>query len=666
MNFVKPSSSGGHGAISASSPALFFGLLLLCGFFWQPAIAAAAVLRVPDDYATIQVAVAAAVSGDLIELADGTYSGSGNHDVVVRKSLTIKSAGGDCEACVIDCRHEGRALLLSRTGTTEVKLILSGLTLKNGSVGVGADGGALKCEAGTRLVIENCCLTHNQAGGRGGALFAAGVVEGRGSGFRDNDSDGPGGAVYLLSLSAFEHCEFSGNRSGQDAGGAVACSGRGSDFSSCIFTQNLAVTSGGALWAATLIAYPPVFRSCRFESNKNLCGEGGAVSLQDVSGETCFDQCVFNDNNSNGGGGAVGLKRATARFTGCNFLNNSGQVGGALLAAPAELALKTCRFTDNGAFNGGALACGSSGASRLERCFFRGNEAAFDGGALHFYKLSGLDQLNTPTIVRCSFRGNETTGGGVINSSGGAIHASFANLTVVNSIFVYNRAGTDGGALYFSQDAGGTLTNCTLSLNEAEESGGALWCSIPLRRPLARIRLRNTILWKDKAPEGAEIEEQGIPLEIDYSLIVGGHAGSGNLDGDPGFIAPGQSLLADFRLQPGSICIDSGTGDGAPEDDFDGLARPRFCGTDIGAYEFFDMHLWAGANPPTWDNPESWDTGRIPDFTCCTWIVSRPTFPTCSVVFSGARSGLVVISGGTLAISNEGCLTIFDPGCEDR
>ena len=44
------------------------------------------------------------VEGDIVELADGTYTGVGNRDIDLRgKAITVRSASGDPEACVIDC-----------------------------------------------------------------------------------------------------------------------------------------------------------------------------------------------------------------------------------------------------------------------------------------------------------------------------------------------------------------------------------------------------------------------------------------------------------------------------------------------------------------------------------------------------------------------------------
>ena len=68
-----------------------------------PAVCACGAERlVPSQYPTIQAAVNAALNGDTVIIAPGTYTGAGNRDIIVNKPITIRSQDGP-ETCIIDC-----------------------------------------------------------------------------------------------------------------------------------------------------------------------------------------------------------------------------------------------------------------------------------------------------------------------------------------------------------------------------------------------------------------------------------------------------------------------------------------------------------------------------------------------------------------------------------
>jgi hypothetical protein len=85
------------------SLAIFLAILLL------PQLAVslpAALIRVPDDAPTIQDAINIASAGDIVEVADGTWTGDGNRDINFSgKAITVRSANGP-EACIIDCEGQ--------------------------------------------------------------------------------------------------------------------------------------------------------------------------------------------------------------------------------------------------------------------------------------------------------------------------------------------------------------------------------------------------------------------------------------------------------------------------------------------------------------------------------------------------------------------------------
>ncbi len=108
----------------------------------------------------------------------------------------------------------------------------------------------------------------------------------------------------------------------------------------------------------------------------------------------------------------------------------------------------------------------------------------------------------------------------------------------------------------------------------------------------------NTIAWGN-APDQIS-DDAGAVTTVNYSDVQGGWcgAGSNNIDADPLFVAPGSG---DYRLSPGSPCIDAADNTAVPKGvvtDLDG--NPRFVDdpctddtgngdppiVDMGAYEF--------------------------------------------------------------------------------
>ena len=219
-----------------------FSIVLL--LILMPLSVFAATINVPGVQPTIQAGIGAAVDGDVVLLANGTYTGIGNYNVDFNgKSITLKSASGDPNNCIVDCQGLGRGFLVY-TGET---VTFEGLTVKNGDAGDDKNGGGIHAYE-SEIIVVNCIFDANSAS-RGGAVSSYPYYSSSSSSFTNciftSNSASRGGAVFSFSSSSFfTNCTFTSNSASD--GGAVYSSF--SSFSSCTFALNEATSQGGAIW----------------------------------------------------------------------------------------------------------------------------------------------------------------------------------------------------------------------------------------------------------------------------------------------------------------------------------------------------------------------------------------------------------------------------------
>jgi pectin methylesterase-like acyl-CoA thioesterase len=111
--------------------------------FWLLSLPAGAEILVVNadgtgDYPTIQAAIDASQSGDIIELADGTFAGPGNVNLgFCGKTLAFRSRSDNPDACVIDCSvgpADSTIRAFNLTGSGKCSLI-RGITIAYGHSG---------------------------------------------------------------------------------------------------------------------------------------------------------------------------------------------------------------------------------------------------------------------------------------------------------------------------------------------------------------------------------------------------------------------------------------------------------------------------------------------------------------------------------------------------
>lgn len=235
-------------------------------------------------YPTIQAAVDAATSGQVVVLSDGVFSGSGNRDIDYQgKDITIRSQSNDPTLCTIDCEgtagdpHRG-VVFGSGEGP---EAVLMGITIRNGYCLPADYGSAVRCTGGSSPTISNCVFVNNFGDGAAGmycigagstptlenCVFRSNSVDHNGGAihvggnasvsisyttFSENSAPGNGGALYVAgdAIATLTHCTFSGNSA--PASGAISCYSGSALLENCIVAFTVSgcaahCTNGGVL-----------------------------------------------------------------------------------------------------------------------------------------------------------------------------------------------------------------------------------------------------------------------------------------------------------------------------------------------------------------------------------------------------------------------------------
>gem|GEM_PF-1768099 len=254
--------------------------------------------------------------------------------------------------------------------------------------------------------------------------------------------------------------------------------------------------------------------------------------------------------------------------------SNWNGTGGGVVSVNAWPLIERCTIRDNYADSGGGIAfledhSDTSGYPIARNNLISGNTAPYCGGGIY------VGAFSTPVIENNIVSGNMAGGyggGGIALWTSNSLHPR----TVNNNIVSANQTSSDGGGLYIRYD-GSVLVNNTVVENSADSTGGGVYVlnygggDFP--------RLLNTIIWGNVASRDSSVGLLDVSTEVEiiYSDVEGGWAGTGNIDMDP--------LFADglFHLTAGSSCIDAGYPDAAYNDQ----CFPPSQGTvrnDMGAY----------------------------------------------------------------------------------
>ena len=237
-----------------------------------------------DPFCTIEAGLAAAADGDVVCVADGTYTGPGNRDLSFEgRGITLRSKGGPA-VCIIDIAasaSDNHTAFALNSGETPASVV-DGFTITGGNViaggafhlyeasptitncvltgNIGAQVGGALSGWQSSPVISHCVITNNES-----AWFGAGLYLDRGAAVIDGCliannltyfDDGAGIYLFHTDGVVITNSLLAGNTAGGKGGGLYVyhCD---PTIRGCTFAQNTASDDGGGIlgdgWAHPLI-----------------------------------------------------------------------------------------------------------------------------------------------------------------------------------------------------------------------------------------------------------------------------------------------------------------------------------------------------------------------------------------------------------------------------
>lgn len=259
------------------------------------------------------------------------------------------------------------------------------------------------------------------------------------------------------------------------------------------------------------------------EFDNNLSnGNGGAVGIHKNTafttlGSTTFTTVKFKENTADGNGGAIFAEAEKLAINKNDFKNNKAKgYGGAIfITQSSELDVKDSVFTENHATkSGGAIASGTSSKSMtITSTRFINNAADGDGGAIGNFK--GL------AVKDSYFEDNKAQQSGTHEGTpigGGAIAlGAESTTTIANTTFKNNTSGTNGGAIATRQAAHADNNAAKLDIaatfigNKAQQ-GGAIYNSFYTDNGLGKgagVTVTGTFSGNEATSKGGAIYNDG-------------------------------------------------------------------------------------------------------------------------------------------------------------
>ncbi len=282
-------------------------LAIICsGFFLLSATADT--IHVPGDQPTIQAGIDAAVDGDTVLVATGSYTGMGNRLINTQgKAITLRSENGP-GTCIIDAEsdfYDEYNTFIIDTGETR-KTVISGFTIRGGR-----PAGIVITESSP--TIRDCVIEGNRFGitledieDIAGALIKSSTITGNSKAGISGSNGGStiisdclihgnlDSGIYLYH-GQFEilNCFISGNSTDYDGGG-IHCYWSSADIRNCFIVDNHADDNGGGIYCSG--NFSPDIRNCTIVDNR-ANDDGGGICSSDYSNPV-VENCIIAGNSA--------------------------------------------------------------------------------------------------------------------------------------------------------------------------------------------------------------------------------------------------------------------------------------------------------------------------------------------------------------------------------
>ena len=463
-------------------------VLLLVG------IAKGATLRVPGDHETIQGAIDAAETGDLVLVWPGSYR---EHEIdFLGKAITV-SGIDPLDQAIVD------STVVNGSGDGSVFVLHSGEVRDTRLVGVTVTGGRAEFGAGISCIGTS-------------ATLVACSIRGNGAGYVSLEEDPCGAGVYCEGGAPFfMDCTIAGNHSynietpwfESDAfGGGVCAIGGSPVFVRCGIRENSAgsftfqTRGAGGGGVALFSGAMAEFRDCDIVENTAdnyyMMGNAGAgAGIYGEASSLTLIRCVVSNNILAERGSTGGIRfRPLLRLVSCEVSENDDtgiyavtdtlEVFDSVVRGHDELTRRSYHggigwggkvaWIDNSIishnrseWNGGGLNISASVGALVESCRIVGNKARECGG--------GVFASGTVTIRNCVIDTNIASRQAYTHENGGAVYVDQGGSVLVEDCELgSNLAAGSGGGLYIDQ-ARATLNRCELLGNGAHLRGGAIY-----------------------------------------------------------------------------------------------------------------------------------------------------------------------------------------------